>query len=375
MSETSLDSAHLAAITWSRITEGGDIAAVRWVRKHGYEKALALLRANSPQLPPAGAAWKIRLQNLTDFSPAALEKLGIKVLIPGDKYWPAQLADLGERCPLSLWVRGAENILKLPAVSVVGARACSHNGENIARDFAYELAEDFVIVSGGAFGIDAAAHQGALLAAGKTIILSAAGVDRVYPRSHAGLYEKVLLSGGAVVSESPLGATPQRFRFLLRNRIIAALGLATVVVEAGGRSGALNTARQALEIGREVGAVPGAPSAPMAQGCNDLIRNGGTLIYQPAQVKALIDPFGQGILPLTTGKESESGFGVVPLEKAWDEVTARIYDAVPQRYPGAAEKIANSVGCPVVEAQIKLSKLALSGHINKCGNLWVKNLH
>ena len=177
------------------------------------------------------------------------------------------------------------------------------------------------------------------------------------------------------MSESPLGATPQRFRFLLRNRIIAALGLATVVVEAGGRSGALNTARQALEIGREVGAVPGAPSAPMAQGCNDLIRNGGTLIYQPAQVKELIDPFGQEMLPLAAGKESESGFGVVSLEEAWDEVTARIYDAVPQRYPGAAEKIANSVGCPVVEAQIKLSKLALSGHINKCGNLWVKNLH
>jgi DNA processing protein len=197
--------------------------------------------------------------------------------------YPPLLAELFDPPP-QLFVRGRTELLGEPAVAVVGARSCSAYGAQVARMLGRELAAaGLVVVSGLARGIDGEAHRGALDSGGPTVAVLGCGIDRDYPRAHAGLAERIR-GTGAVVSEYPPGTEPAPWRFPARNRIIAGLCLATVVVEARERSGALITADFALELGREVFAVPGEITAALSAGTNDLLRQGAAPLLSTADV-------------------------------------------------------------------------------------------
>ncbi len=361
-----IDELHRAAIDWSRLTEGNDERATKLITKYGYVESLAMLRQNDHRLAEYGKArlrWQTRLAALATFDYRVLDKLQISVLTPEDSLWPKSFVDLGLAAPLALWVCGDPQVLVQPAVSLVGSRDSSMSGRKIALDFAHELARDYVLVSGGAFGIDKQAHRGALVAGGKTVLVSAGGVNRAYPKAHADLYKEVA-QNGVIISESPLGASPQRFRFLMRNRLIAALGLATVVIEAGARSGALVTARKAMEIGREVGAVPAAIGNVRSAGCNELIRNGAVLLTNPQQVREMIMPIGADL----SGEINVKGQRSVE----YDELAERIYDAVPKVQAQDTLGVARLAGCEIMETRLKLSKLAISGRVVCVNGRWKK---
>ncbi len=197
--------------------------------------------------------------------------------------YPSLLAQLHDP-PTQLFVRGDPEVLPRPAVAVVGARSCSPYGAQVARDLARELASaGVVVVSGLARGIDGEAHRGALEAGGATVAVLGCGIDRDYPRSHAELARRIRQSG-AIVSEYPPGVEPAPWRFPARNRIIAGLCKATVVVEARERSGALITADFALELGRDVFAVPGEITAALSAGTNDLLRQGAAPLLSAQDV-------------------------------------------------------------------------------------------
>jgi DNA processing protein len=209
----------------------------------------------------------------------------------GEPLYPAPLAQV-EDAPPVLTVLGRPELLKAPAVAVVGARNASANGRRLARELAAGLGEaGIVVASGMARGIDAAAHLGALETGSVAVV--AGGADVVYPEENRGLYE-ALARDGAVVAELPLGTEPQARHFPRRNRIISGLALGVVVVEAAAKSGSLITARYALEQGREVFAVPGSPLDPRSRGCNDLLRNGATLTENAADVLAQLGPLLHG---------------------------------------------------------------------------------
>jgi DNA processing protein len=204
-----------------------------------------------------------------------------------DGAYPPLLAQLHDP-PRELYVRGKAEVLTGPAVAIVGARSCSSYGSHVARSLARELAAaGVVVVSGLARGVDGEAHRGALEACGQTVAVLGCGIDRDYPRSHASLAERIRASG-AVVSEYQPGTEPAPWRFPARNRIIAGLCLATVVVEARERSGALITADFALELGRDVFAVPGEITATLSAGTNDLLRQGATPLLSAGDVLGVL---------------------------------------------------------------------------------------
>jgi DNA processing protein len=231
-------------------------------------------------LPPADMAaalerWKPRLASktvLTALKAAAHHRA--QLVVPGDPAWPEGLDDLGPHSPIALWIRGDPSLLRGSggSVALVGSRDATNYGEHVAMDLAAGLSDrGFSIVSGAAYGIDGMAHRAALASGGTTVAFLAGGVDRLYPSGHGDLLRRIIASG-AVVSELPCGAAPTRWRFLQRNRLIAATAVATVVVEAGHRSGSLNTAGHAAALGRALGAVPGPVTSANSAGCHRLLR-------------------------------------------------------------------------------------------------------
>jgi DNA processing protein len=202
---------------------------------------------------------------------------GIQLLCPGDPGWPERLDDLGPARPYALWTRGRDTDLRAcwqRSVSVVGSRAATAYGTHMATQIAGGLAgQGWTVVSGGAYGIDAAAHTGALAVDGVTVAVLACGPDQVYPRGHQELLSTIARSG-VIVSEYPPGQRPSRQRFLARNRLIAAVSAGTVVVEAAVRSGTMVTARHARQLERPVMAVPGPVTSVQSGGCHQLIRDG-----------------------------------------------------------------------------------------------------
>lgn len=209
---------------------------------------------------------------------ARCAELCVYLLHRDDDTYPALLKEIHRPSPV-LYVRGNPHTLSLPQVAVVGARRASRAGLDNARDFSADLAASgFVITSGLALGVDAAAHSGALKGGGKTIAVLGTGVDRIYPVRNAVLAEQILANEGAIVSEMPLGTAPEAGNFPRRNRIISGLSLGTLLVEAAVRSGSLITARLALEQNREVFAIPGSIHNPLARGCHHMIKHGAHLV-------------------------------------------------------------------------------------------------
>lgn len=208
----------------------------------------------------------------------------VQVLTPGDAGYPALLREI-PRPPPQLFIRGAVAALSLPQLAIVGSRNATPAGAETARDFASHLAaRGFCITSGLAEGIDAAAHRGALAVGGRTVAVCGTGPDIVYPRHHESLAAEIIATGGAIVSEFAPGTAVHRGNFPRRNRLISGLAVGTLVVEAGVRSGALITARHALEQGRDVFAIPGSIHNPVARGCHRLIRNGAKLVETAADI-------------------------------------------------------------------------------------------
>jgi DNA processing protein len=235
----------------------------------------------------------------------ALADLGGRMLVLGAPDYPAALAAI-EDAPPVLAALGRLELLRGSAVALVGARNASANGRRLAGRLAAELGEaGFVVVSGLARGIDAAAHQAAL--ASGTVAVMAGGVDVVYPPENQALYEAIA-GQGLLLSEVPLGTTPQARHFPRRNRLISGLALGVVVVEAAPRSGSLITARLALEQGREVFAVPGSPLDPRSRGCNDLLRQGAGLTESAEDVLRGLE----GLAPPPRRNEPAAGFQAAP---------------------------------------------------------------
>jgi len=209
---------------------------------------------------------------------ARCAEAGVRLLCCSDVDYPVLLAEIS-RPPPVLYLRGCIESLRLPQIAIVGARRATTAGLDNARAFAAELAgAGFAITSGLALGVDAAAHRGALQGEGATIAVLGSGVDRIYPLHNRDLAGEILSSGGAIISELPLGSSAEAKNFPRRNRIISGLSMGVLLVEAALRSGSLITARLALEQNREVFAIPGSIHNPMAKGCHHLIRQGATLV-------------------------------------------------------------------------------------------------
>lgn len=287
-----LEQERFARAAWSRIAEPGDAVAARLIARHGPVGALrGIGRVDEPGSERFGPRLEV-LDIERDLEIGA--RFGVRVVCPGDAEWPVGLDDLG--CPpYCLWVRGPADlgVSCRRSAAVVGARSATPYGEMVATDLAAGLAERrFAIVSGAAFGIDAAAHRGALAVDAVTVAVLAGGVERPYPSSHASLIQRIVETG-AVVSEVAPASAPTKSRFLQRNRMIASMTQGTVVVEAGLRSGSLNTARTAASCGRVVVAVPGPVTSMMSAGCHQAIRDGmAVLVTDAAEAAEMIGDFG-----------------------------------------------------------------------------------
>lgn len=296
---------------------------------------------------------------------------GARLLVPGDPGWPGwAFAPLdrprGRRRdssggvptalrPLGLWWRGPadpEEVLTR-TVAVVGTRAPTPYGRAVAADLSAGVAaEDFTVVSGGAFGIDAAAHRAVLGVGGTTIAVLAGGVDRLYPRGNDAMLRQIAETG-AVISEQPPGTGVTRYRFLDRNRIIAALGSATVVVEAAARSGALSTAAWAAALERPVGAVPGPVTSVASVGSHLLIRDrGAILIGRAVDVVELAGEMGETAAPPRGDTSTWDGL---------DDVTRRVLEALPTSGGAAPAEVAASAGVAPNTARAVLGRLMSTG--------------
>ena len=354
-----------ARAVWSRLTEPGDVAANRLVSSVGAEEALqAVLDGGDPRVE---ARWRVRLPDADvrrDLD--RLADLGGRLIVPGDDQWPTALDDLDGRTPFCLWVRGPLELGPAAerSVALVGARAASSYGEHVATELAFGLAEHgFTVVSGAAYGIDACAHRAALTAAGATVAVLACGVDRPYPRGNHRLIERIAMEG-SVVSEIPPGCSPTRWRFVQRNRLIAALALGTVVVEAALRSGTSITAREAGELGRPVGAVPGPVTSPTSAGCHELLRLGAVCVTCVDEIVELVSALGEGLAgrPRTPVADHD---GLAP-----DDL--RVLDAVPLRRAAPAGTVARTAGLEPRRVAATLALLEVRGLVRSDGAGWVR---
>jgi DNA processing protein len=279
--------------------------------------------------------------------------LGARLLISGEQAFPFPLASLDPPPPV-LWAWGDTALLTRPMVAVVGARIASAAGRRMARDLAVGLGEaGWVVVSGMARGIDAAAHEGAM-ATGSVAVL-AGGVDDIYPPEHADLH-KALTRQGCVVSERPIGAKAKAADFPRRNRIISGLSRGVVVVEAELRSGSLITARLAAEQGREVFAVPGSPLDPRARGANDLLRQGACLVEESADILRVLDALPGLAAP--PSPKFEISHNARPADSP-DAVT--LIQALLSPSPVSIDDLARESGAPMAQVLAALTDLALAG--------------
>jgi DNA processing protein len=250
-------------------------------------------------------------------------------------------------------------------VAVVGSRAATAYGEHIASEFSYGLAQrEVVVVSGGAYGIDAAAHRGTLAAGGSSVLVSAGGLDRPYPSGHRHLYDRTA-EQGVLVSERPPGSAPHRQRFLSRNRLIAALGAATLVVEAAHRSGALNSAGYARDLGRPVLAVPGPVTSAMSSGCHRLIQREEDPARLVTSVAEVLSYCGSAEIEQDAGAAAATGGSLT--QRAYDSldlVARSVLDGFPGRGRSVTEaELSRLSGQPISQVIAALPVLQGAGLI------------
>ena len=285
-----------------------------------------------------------------------VEKLGARYLVLGQGLYPRLLAELDDAPPL-LVAKGALGLLDRLCVAIVGARNASAAACRFARGLAHDLGrEDVVVVSGLARGIDTAAHDGALEAG--TIGVVAGGIDIFYPPENEAR-QNAMFERGLVVAEMPPGTEPRARHFPYRNRIIAGLSVGTIVVEAAPRSGSLITARLATEAGREVMAVPGSPLDPRAQGCNQLIRDGATLIQDAADVLEAIQPQQRRVA------SPRSDYRAEPQWLDGDQDALGLIEELLGPSPVPVDEIIRLSGVPSGAVQMALLELDLAGRLDR----------
>lgn len=316
--------------------------------------------------------WAPRVRDLApERDLATMRRLGGRLVIPGDELWPGQLADLGLQEPLCLWWRGPERPIPSPRriIAVVGSRDSTSYGASVAGDFAHGLAQrGYSVVSGGAYGIDAHAHRGALSGGASdmpTIAVMAGGVDRFYPAGNEDLLRTVTHQG-ALIAEVPPGSAPTRYRFLQRNRLIAALASVTVVVEARWRSGALNTAHHAESIGRIVATVPGSIHSANSAGCHRLLRDGGAVcVTDVGEVAELSGRSGEWMAAdKGTPAEPQDGLSLEDLI---------LLDALPLRSASSVDKLATVAGLSPDAVRAGLGRLGLLGLASSERGAWKRS--
>jgi DNA processing protein len=330
--------------------------------------ALLAGEAEDSALARAVQRWRDRLGEIPGTARlAAWQESGLRLIVPGDAEWPTQLDDLGEARPLVLWLRGTADLRLtcVNSVAVVGARAATGYGNHVAVEIAAVLAEHGVgVVSGGAYGIDAGAHRGALAADGDTVAVLAGGLSFGYPRGNSALFAAIA-EQGVLVSECPPDVGPTRPGFLVRNRIIAALSRGVVVVEAALRSGALNSARHARDLCRPVMAVPGPVTSEYSAGCHELIRDyGAMLVTCAADVLGHVGLAGDGAEP--AGPRS----GPATARDLLDPAAIAVLEEVPVRGGRGPASIAVRAGVDLDTALRCLGLLAVGGFVERCERGW-----
>ncbi|MFB8030686.1 DNA-processing protein DprA [Streptomyces sp. NPDC056465] len=361
----------LARAALTRVFEPGDERGGRWLRETGAVELIRRLtgaeeaaRALEGMTAARLAGYRLRASSADparDLADAAA--VGGRFVCPGDQEWPSQLDDLGDARPIGLWVRGRSDLRlwALRSVALVGARACTPYGAHMAATLAGGLAErGWVVVSGAAFGVDGAAHRGALAAGGATMAVLACGVDVAYPRGHAELIGRIV-EQGMVMGELPPSEHPTRSRFVLRNRVIAALTRGTVVVEAEYRSGSLVTARNALRLGRFTMGVPGPATSGLSAGVHELLRGEGVLVTDAAEIAELVGEIGD-LAPARTGR-------VLPRDLL-DAVSARVLEALPGKGAVDGRDVARSAGVSADETLGRLYELHSLGFVEREGDTW-----
>ena len=403
------DEVILARAALSRLFEPSDSVGLALVAAAGPVHALQIatgavdapraVAAEAAQVLSPGASrgsvlaeglqwWAPRVADLApERDLETIHRLGGELLVPEDPRWPESLRHLQLEMPLCLWVRGdlGRGLPELGrTVALVGSRDATGYGGSIAGDISAGLANrGYTVVSGGAYGIDAQAHRAALASAPAdttaTIAVMACGADRFYPAGNEDLLRTVA-GRGLLLSEVPPGSAPTRWRFLQRNRIIAALSAVTVVVEARWRSGALNTAHHAAGLGREVGAVPGSVYSANSAGCHRLLRDGSAVCVTDAQeVAELAGPLdgssrfqaGQGQLdparpgePDVPGETGESGRRAGENRADHDGLSVEdllLLDALPVRSGTTIGKLASVAGLSLQGVRAGLARLELEG--------------
>lgn len=373
-----------ALIAWSALAEPGDEDAGALVAALGAADALAWVADAAGDLSAASVAlahragpdgarraaraherWWRRLDVAALPHEERAHAVAARVLTRIDPEWPVALADLGDRQPFALYVIGPASLRDLwgSAVAVVGARSATAYGAHVAHELASSLASGgLAVMSGGAFGIDAAAHRGALAAGGHTVAVMAGGIDRLYPAANEELLRRVAATT-AVVAEVPPGFAPHRSRFLARNRLIAAAA-GTVVVEAAHRSGALSTARHAAGLLRPVGAFPGPVTSASSSGCHALIRERvAELVADAADVRELVGPLGStlaigdGETPPTAVVGSRAVDFDSPAQRAAYDVTRNVSKSL--------DEIASSAGLALRDAAAACAGLEARGLLDR----------
>ncbi|WP_157537834.1 DNA-processing protein DprA [Kitasatospora azatica] len=368
----SADRERLARAALTRLVEPGNSAIGHWLRARPAAELIQLLRGGDrhPELRIDRQRLAALRNRLATIDPVAdldrIRSLGGRFLTCADAEWPSQLTDLAETAPIGLWVLGTGSLrlLALRSVAVVGSRACTAYGAHVATELAAELAErGWVVSSGAAYGIDAAAHRGALAVGGMTVGVLASGVDVEYPRGNSGLIRRIR-EQGQLVSEHPPGEHPNRFRFVLRNRVLAALTRGTVVVEAAHRSGALSTARRAIELNRHTMGVCGPVTSELSAGVHELIRGGGaTLVTSAAEVIEQIGAIGADLAPLHRSLDHPRDL--------LDRAAAQVLEAIPAGRTGApVGALALRTGLSPDQVLKQLYELCSLGFVQRAGSHW-----
>ncbi|MFD1149345.1 DNA-processing protein DprA [Saccharothrix hoggarensis] len=370
------DEVRLARAYLSRVAEPPAAALAALVAEVGPVRAARMVRAGEVPSAVDSQTSARRAVDRAEQDLATMAALGGRLVVPEDDDWPrwplnalAVAAANGLRCglePLALWVRGGHSLAALTerAVAVVGSRAASGYGQHVAGEFGFGLAEAGVtVVSGAAYGIDGAAHRGAITAGGLTIAVLACGVDVAYPAGHRALLDRIARQG-LVVSEYPPAHTPARHRFLTRNRLIAALAEGTVVVEAGQRSGAKNTAASTVALGRVLMAVPGPITSVSSSGCHELLRWGNALPV--TSVPEIIESTGRlGVDLVETTRNTDTG---PPQGDAM-----RVFEALGLSSGHSPESISVESGVELPRVRALLPQLELAGLATRVESGWKRS--